>query len=165
MGKCLTNGCTGQISAVTFCAKIRTKVAIKNLLGEPGVRQALVMMSWIAVLLLAFPAVASAETEQEFNLCSAYVEKAVAGEQTDLGWPVFVKLTGIGTNSLGGFTEAKTGKMIRIVVGDREFSRSTIWVPIPSGELHGTFSSKEVATDWQRTLAGQLPAAPCGAGN
>ena len=122
-------------------------------------------MSWIAVLLLAFPAVASAETEQEFNLCSAYVEKAVAGEQTDLGWPVFVKLTGIGTNSLGGFTEANTGKMIRIVVGDREFSRSTIWVPIPSGELHGTFSSKEVATDWQRTLAGQLPAAPCGAGN
>ena len=130
-----------------------------------AVRQALVMMSWIAVLLLAFPAVASAETEQEFNLCSAYVEKAVAGEQTDLGWPVFVKLTGIGTKSLGGFTEANTGKMIRIVVGDREFSRSTIWVPIPSGELHGTFSSKEVATDWQRTLAGQLPAAPCGAGN
>jgi hypothetical protein len=34
----LTNGCTGQISAVTFCAKTRTKAAIKNLLGEPGVR-------------------------------------------------------------------------------------------------------------------------------
>jgi hypothetical protein len=33
----LTNGCTGQISAVTFCAKTRTKAAIKNLLGEPGV--------------------------------------------------------------------------------------------------------------------------------
>lgn len=33
----LTNGCTGQISAVTFCAKIRTKAAIKNLLGEPSV--------------------------------------------------------------------------------------------------------------------------------
>jgi hypothetical protein len=33
-----TNGCTGQISAVTFCAKTRTKAAIKNLLGEPGVR-------------------------------------------------------------------------------------------------------------------------------
>gem|GEM_PF-6892256 len=28
---------TGQISAVTFCAKTRTKAAIKNLLGEPGV--------------------------------------------------------------------------------------------------------------------------------
>ncbi len=34
----LTSGCTGQISAVTFCAKTRTKIAIKNLLGEPGVR-------------------------------------------------------------------------------------------------------------------------------
>ena len=33
----LTNGCTGQISAVTFFAKTRKKAAIKNLLGEPGV--------------------------------------------------------------------------------------------------------------------------------
>ena len=33
----LTNGCIGQISAVTFCAKSRTKAAIKNSLGEPGV--------------------------------------------------------------------------------------------------------------------------------
>jgi len=33
----LTSGSTGQISAVTFCAKTRTKAAIKNLLGEPGV--------------------------------------------------------------------------------------------------------------------------------
>jgi len=37
IGLALTSGCTGQISAVTFCAKTRTKVAIKNLLGEPGV--------------------------------------------------------------------------------------------------------------------------------
>ena len=29
----------GQISAVTFCAKIRTKATIKNVLGEPGVTQ------------------------------------------------------------------------------------------------------------------------------
>lgn len=123
------------------------------------------MMSWIAVLFLAFPAVASAETEQEFYLCSAYVEKYLAGEPTDFGWPVFVKLTGIGTKNFGAFTEANTGKMVRIVVGDREFSRSTIWVPIPSGDLRGTFSSKKVATEWQRTLAGQLPTAPCGAGN
>src|SRR5699024_7846698 len=35
--KNLTIGCTGQISAVAFCAKTRTKGAIKNLLGEPGV--------------------------------------------------------------------------------------------------------------------------------
>jgi hypothetical protein len=33
----LTNGCTGQISSVTFFAKTRKKAAIKNLLGEPGV--------------------------------------------------------------------------------------------------------------------------------
>ena len=123
------------------------------------------MMSWIAVLLLAFSAVASADTEQEFYLCSAYVEKSIVREKTDLGWTVFVKLTGIGAKGLGAFTEANTGKMIRIVVGEREFSRSTIWVPIHSGDLHRTFSSKEVATDWQRTLAGQLPAAPCGTGN
>jgi hypothetical protein len=35
--KAITSGCTGQIPAVTFCAEIRTKAAIKNLLGEPGV--------------------------------------------------------------------------------------------------------------------------------
>lgn len=33
----LTNGCTGQISAVTFFALRSKKAAIKNLLGEPGV--------------------------------------------------------------------------------------------------------------------------------
>ncbi len=33
----LTNGYTGQISAVIFFAKISTKAAIKNLLGEPSV--------------------------------------------------------------------------------------------------------------------------------
>jgi hypothetical protein len=35
----LTNGCTGQISAVTFFVLRSKKAAIKNLLGEPGVRQ------------------------------------------------------------------------------------------------------------------------------
>jgi hypothetical protein len=48
----ITNGCTGQISAVTFCAKIRTKVAIKNLLGEPGVRFIKVMMNNLFFLVL-----------------------------------------------------------------------------------------------------------------
>jgi len=86
-------------------------------------------------------------------------------EPTGLGWPVFVKLTGIGTKILEAFTDANTGKTIRIVVRDRGFPRSTIWVPIPSGDLHETFSSKKVATDWQRTLVGQLPAAPCSAGD
>jgi hypothetical protein len=33
----ITNGCTGQISAVTFFALCSKKAAIKNLLGEPGV--------------------------------------------------------------------------------------------------------------------------------
>lgn len=33
----LTNTCIGQISAVTFCAKTRTKAANKNLLVEAGV--------------------------------------------------------------------------------------------------------------------------------
>jgi len=33
----ITNGCTGQIFAVTFFAKTRKKAAIKNSLGEPGV--------------------------------------------------------------------------------------------------------------------------------
>lgn len=123
------------------------------------------MIRWIAVLLLAFPAIGLAETEPEFYLCSHYVEKSKVGEQTDLGWPVYVKLTEVGTTSLEAFTEANTGKMLHILVGSREFSRATIWVPIPSGNLHGTFSSQEVATDWQRTLAGKLPVAPCGAWN
>ena len=121
------------------------------------------MMRWIAVLFLAFPAVALAKAETEFYLCSSYVERSVVGEKTDFGWPVFVKLTEVGTTSLEAFTEANTGKMIRIVVGGREFSRATIWEPIPSGNLHMAFSSREVTTDWQRTLAGKLPAAPCGA--
>jgi hypothetical protein len=34
----LTNGCTGQISAVTFFVLRSKKAAIKNLLGEPGVK-------------------------------------------------------------------------------------------------------------------------------
>ena len=126
---------------------------------------AMVLMRWIAILLLAFPAIGLAETEPEFYLCSPYVEKSTVGEQTDLGWPVYVNLTEFGTMNLEAFTEANTGKMIRILVGSREFSKATIWVPIPSGNLRGTFSSQEVATDWQRILTGKLPAAPCGARN
>jgi hypothetical protein len=42
----LTSGYTGQIFAVTFCAKKRTKAAIKNLLGEPGV-SFLIVVSYI----------------------------------------------------------------------------------------------------------------------
>ncbi|MDF1615816.1 hypothetical protein [Desulfurivibrio dismutans] len=74
-------------------------------------------MKWIAVLLLITPAIAVAETELEFHLCSLYVQKSVVGEQTDLGWPVFVKLTELGATSFEKFTEANSGRMSRIVVG------------------------------------------------
>ncbi len=123
------------------------------------------MMRWIAVLLLALPATGLAETEPEFCLCSPFVEKSEVGEQTELGWPVYVKLTGIGAASLEAFTEVNAGKTIRVIAGRREFLRAKVSVPITSGNLHGTFSSHEVASDWQRTLSGKLPAAPCGALN
>ncbi|WP_155986096.1 hypothetical protein [Thioalkalivibrio sp. AKL7] len=121
------------------------------------------MLKWIAVLLLVTPAIVVADTELEFHLCSPYVQKSMAGERTDMGWPVYVKLTELGATSFETFTEANIGKMTRIVVIGRQFSRATIWTPIPNGNLHGIFSSQEVATAWQRTLEGELPAAPCGA--
>ncbi|WP_273045861.1 hypothetical protein [Marinobacter flavimaris] len=124
------------------------------------------MMKWIPVLLLSTPAIAVAETELEFHLCSPYVQKSAVGEQTDLGgWPVFVKLTEIGAASFETFTAANSGRMSRIVVDGREFLRATMWAPISGGSLKGTFSSQEVATAWQRALADKLPASPCGARN
>lgn len=120
-------------------------------------------MKWIAILLLVTPGVVVAETELDFHLCSAYVEQSTAGAQTESGWPVHVKLTKLGATRFETFTEANIGSMSRLVVGDREFLRATMWVPISSGNIHGTFSSQEVATAWQRTLAGELPAVPCGA--
>ncbi|WP_151671604.1 hypothetical protein [Nitrincola schmidtii] len=123
------------------------------------------MIKWIAVLLLSTPAIAVAETDLEFHLCSSYVQKSAVGEQTDLGWPVFVKLTEIGAASFDTFTAANSGRLSRIVVGGREFLRATMWVPNSGGSLKGTFSSQEVATAWQRALADKLPATPCGARN
>ncbi|XKH00793.1 hypothetical protein LG325_11960 [Marinobacter nauticus] len=123
------------------------------------------MMRWSAILVPAFPAIGLAQPEPEFHLCSSYVEESAVGEQSDPGWPVFVKLTEAGATSFDTFTEANTGKVIRIVVGRREFSRATVWVPVSGGNLRGIFSSQEVAADWQRILAGELPAAPCGAMN
>ena len=123
------------------------------------------MVRSVVVLFLAIPATVLAEAEPDFYLCSPYVERAEVGGNTDIGWPVFVNLTEVGTTSLEAFTEEKAGKMIRIVVGRREFSRATIWMPSSSGNIQGVFGSQEVATDWQRTLARKLPAAPCGAGN
>lgn len=123
------------------------------------------MMKWIAALLLVTPAIAVAETELEFHLCSPYVQKSAVGEQTGLGWPVFVKLTEIGATSFETFTATNSGRLSRIVVDGGEFSRATIWAPMSGGNLHGTFISQEVASAWQRSLAGKLPAAPCGARN
>jgi len=122
-------------------------------------------MKWIAILVLVFPDIGLAEPEPKFHLCSSYAEKSAVGEQSDLGWPVFVKLTEAGTTNFEAFTEVNTGKMIRVVVGPQEFSRATVWVPVPGGQLRGVFSSQEVAADWQRILASELPAGPCGARN
>ncbi|MFB2765637.1 MULTISPECIES: SecDF P1 head subdomain-containing protein [Marinobacter] len=122
-------------------------------------------MKWIAILLLVTPGIVVAETELEFHLCSAYVEQSAVGAQTESGWPVRVKLTQQGATSFERFTEANIGRMSRLVVGDREFFRATMWVPISSGSIYGAFSSQEAAIAWQRTLAGKLPAAPCGAGD
>ena len=84
-------------------------------------------MRWTSILLLAFPAIGLAEPEPEFHLCSSYVEKSAVGEQSDLGWPVSVKLTEVGATSFDIFTEVNTGKTIRVVVGRREFSKATVW--------------------------------------
>ncbi|NMT62694.1 hypothetical protein [Marinobacter orientalis] len=120
-------------------------------------------MKWMAILLLITPAIALAETELEFHLCSSYVQESAVGEQTDRGWPVFIKLTELGATSFEKFTETNRSKMSRIVAGGREFLRATIWAPAFSGKLRGTFSSREAATAWERTLADKLPAVPCGA--
>ena len=120
-------------------------------------------MKWMALLFLVTPAIAAAETPREFHLCSPYVEKSAVGEKTGDGWPVFIKLTELGAAGFEKFTEENAGRVSRIVVGDREFSRARSVVPMPSGRLHGTVSSHDVAMAWQRILAGELPAAPCGA--
>lgn len=120
-------------------------------------------MKWMAILLLVTPATALAETELKFHLCSSYVQESVVGEQTDRGWPVFIKLTELGATSFEKFAESNGSKMSRIVVGGREFLRATIWAPTLGGNLREIFSSREVAMAWQRTLADKLPAEPCGA--
>jgi hypothetical protein len=120
-------------------------------------------MKWIAILLLVTFSYAAAETELEFHLCSSYVQKSAVGEQTEVGWPVFVELTGLGANSFENFTEANVGRMSRIFVDGRQFSRATIWMSISGGNVYGKFSSQEVAMAWQRTLVDELPSALCGA--
>jgi len=120
------------------------------------------MMKWVAILLLFTPGAVLAETELDFHLCSAYVQQSAVGTQIENEWPVHVKLTELGATSFENFTEANFGRMSRVIVDGRVFSRATIWATVPSGTVHGKFSSQEVAKAWQRTLVGELPAAPCG---
>jgi len=119
----------------------------------------------VALFLFAVPGVALASAIPTFHLCSAYVQKAVLSEQTDLGWPVFVQLTSEGSRSLEAFTQAHRGRMVRVAARERELLRSTIWLPVSSGNLHRAFRSREAALTWQRRLSTQLPSASCGAGN
>jgi preprotein translocase subunit SecD len=119
-------------------------------------------MKWVAIPLLVNPGAAPAETELDFHLCSAYVQQSAAGAQIENRWPVHVKLTELGATSFERFTDANIGRMSRVIVDGRVFLRVTIWASIPSGTLQGEFSSEAAANAWQRTLAGQLPASPCG---
>lgn len=122
-------------------------------------------MNWIAILLLVIPGLVFAGAEPAFHLCSAYVQRAAVGSQTENGRPVHVKLTKVGAASFERFTEANIGRVGRLMVGDREFLRATILGPIFGGDLHRVFGSQEIATAWQQTLVGKLPASPCGAGD
>ena len=120
-------------------------------------------MKWIATLLLLTPSIAAAETEPEFHLCAHYVQKSEVGEQAGGGWPVIVKLTALGTKSFEKFTEANVGRMSRIIVDGRQFLRATIREPISEGTLYGEFSSREIASAWQRAFVDESTSAPCGA--
>ncbi|MCG7199855.1 hypothetical protein MD273_08990 [Marinobacter pelagius] len=120
-------------------------------------------MKRIGLFCLLISCIATASAEPEFHLCSGYVQRSATGEQSENGWPVFIQLTERGANSFKEFTEANVGSPVRIVVADREFTRATLWTPIPGGRLHGSFPSEAAATEWQRLLEGGLPPAPCGA--
>lgn len=128
-------------------------------------RQEDVTMKWMVLLFLVTAVIAAAESTPEFHLCLSYVEKSALGEPTDRGWPVSIQLTESGAIRFETFTQANVGSVIRIVIGDREFSRAGIVAPIDSGRLQGTFSSQAAAIAWQRMLAGELPVTPCGAGS
>lgn len=120
-------------------------------------------MKRIALLSLLVSSIATAADEPTFHLCSDYVQRSEVGEQSDNGWPVFIKLTEHGADSFEKFTEANAGSTVRILVGDREFTRATMWAPISGGRLRSLFPSAAVAREWQQVLEEDLPAAPCGA--
>ena len=119
-------------------------------------------MKWMALMFLVTAAIAAAESTPEFHLGLPYVESSVVRGQTDRGWLVYIQLTETGAIRLENFTQANVGRVIRVVIGDREFSRAGIAAPIDSGRLQATFSSQDAAIAWQRMLAGELPVTPCG---
>jgi len=122
-----------------------------------------VTMKWIAIFLLVGPGIVLAESDLVFHLCSTNVQQAVVGEETNDGWPVFVKLTEEGATHFESFTETNIGSISRIVANGQTFLNVTIQAPISGGVLQQTFSSEDVALTWQQTLTEGLPAAPCGA--
>jgi len=126
-------------------------------------RKEYVTMKWMALLFLVTAANAAAECASEFRLCLPYVEKSAVGKPTDRGWPVYIELTELGAIRFANFTQTNNGSVIRVVIGDREFSRAGIAAPINSRRLQGTFSSQAAALVWQQMLVGELPVAPCGA--
>ena len=124
--------------------------------------QVMAIVTLIVFILGALPSIGMAETEQHFYLCSSLVETSAVGEQTALGWPVYIKLTAVGSRSFEAYTEANVGTILRIMVGSREFARATIRAPISTGSIQRAFESRDEALAWQVTLAGKLPEAPCG---
>lgn len=120
-------------------------------------------MKWMTILLLLSPGSVAAESDLAFHLCSTYVQQVFAGEQTDAGWPVYVKLTAGGTSQFASFTTANIGSNSRIVAAGQTFISATIQAPITSGVLQQTFHSREVALTWQQRLTSGLQAVPCGA--
>lgn len=120
-------------------------------------------MKWMTILLLLSPDSVAAESDLAFHLCSAFVQQVFAGEQTDAGWPVFVKLTAAGRSQFASFTTATIGSNSRIVAGGQIFFSATIQAPITSGVLQQTFHSHEVALTWQQTLTDEIQALQCGA--
>ena len=121
-------------------------------------------MKWIAILLLTVSVAVKAETELAFQLCSSYIQQSEVGALSEEGrWPVYIKLTELGTSSFGEYTAANVGNKIRLIVDGQEFTRAEIVVPVITGNIWGQFDTKEEAMRWQDVLAGGLPAYPCGA--
>lgn len=127
---------------------------------EPFFVRRLQQATLLVLIFFISMAAAVANAEAEFWLCSGDVLETDLGEKAG-GWPVFVKLTEQGAASFAQFSEANIGKMVRIVLADRQFARFTIWVK-SGGTLRAEFNSRSAAEAWQQTLLEELPETPCG---